>query len=87
MTVIKSSEGYIFGGYIENSWNSSSSCISSKQAFMFSLHCHAGLPPTPFELVKGHEDNAAMGMDLWMALVNKYCVSIVNGFGHQSLCQ
>jgi hypothetical protein len=37
ITIIKSSEGYIFGGYISVSWNSSGNYIADNQAWIFSL--------------------------------------------------
>jgi hypothetical protein len=37
-TVIKSSDGYIFGGYLSVSWNSSGNFISDSQAWLFSLN-------------------------------------------------
>ena len=46
VTLIKSSEGFIFGGYLGRAWHSRGSYISSRGAFLFTLHNHAGLPPT-----------------------------------------
>jgi hypothetical protein len=38
LTIIKSSDGYIFGGYLSVSWNSSGKYISDSQAWIFSLN-------------------------------------------------
>jgi hypothetical protein len=47
LTVVKTTEGFIFGGYSNVPWTSASGNYkNSSQAFLFSLHCHAGLPPT-----------------------------------------
>jgi hypothetical protein len=37
VTVIRSKEGYVFGGYVDQSWNSSSGYVASSSAFLFSL--------------------------------------------------
>lgn len=46
LTVIKSTGGYIFGGYADQAWNSSNQWQASPKAFLFALHCHSGLGPT-----------------------------------------
>ena len=46
LTVIKSTGGYIFGGYADQAWNSSNNWQASPKAFLFALHCHSGLGPT-----------------------------------------
>jgi hypothetical protein len=37
VTVIRSNEGYVFGGYVDQSWRSSSGYVASSSAFLFSL--------------------------------------------------
>jgi hypothetical protein len=37
VTVIRSKEGYVFGGYADQSWNCSNSWVASSSAFLFSL--------------------------------------------------
>jgi len=46
LTVIRSTDGFIFGGYLDQPWNSSNVYLASDRAFLFALHCYAGLPPT-----------------------------------------
>ena len=53
ITVVKTSEGYVFGGYADQSWASSGSWKSSNEAFLFSLKCHGGLGPTKMKLKSG----------------------------------
>jgi len=46
MTVVKSSGGYIFGGYTDVAWGQSDGQYkSSTESFMFSLKDHAGVGP------------------------------------------
>ena len=59
LVVVKTREGYIFGGYSDQSWGgmlpeykSSSSC------FLFSLKCYADLLPTKMKVKSGKEENA-----------------------------
>jgi hypothetical protein len=52
LTIIKTSKGYIFGGYSDHSWRSGS-YKTSNEAFMFSLKCHADLPPTKMSFKPG----------------------------------
>jgi hypothetical protein len=37
VTVIRSKEGYVFGGYVDQSWNCSKGWVASSSAFLFSL--------------------------------------------------
>ena len=37
LSIIQTSKGYIFGGYNEKNWNSSSGCVQDPNAFIFSL--------------------------------------------------
>jgi hypothetical protein len=37
VTVIRSKQGYEFGGYADQSWHSSNGCVESSSAFLFSL--------------------------------------------------
>ncbi len=57
LTIVTSKEGYVFGGYSDHSW-SSGSYKSSNEAFMFTMKCHAGLPPTKMKLKDGCTHNA-----------------------------
>jgi len=52
LTIAKTSEGYVFGGYIDVPWTSQNNgdWKSSEEAFLFSLRCHAGLAPTKLKL-------------------------------------
>ena len=51
LTEVKSSEGYIFGGYSSASWASSGGWTESRDAFLFSLKCHAGLSAVRMNLI------------------------------------
>jgi hypothetical protein len=57
LTIIKTSEGFIFGGYSDNSWRSGS-FKSSTRAFLFSIQSYAKLPPTKLNLKSGCQYNA-----------------------------
>jgi hypothetical protein len=52
VTVITSSEDYVFGGYTPVSWNSSTevSADHSYESFLFTLKNPHNLPPTKFSL-------------------------------------
>jgi len=50
ITVIKTDKGYVFGGYIDKAWSGSRTWIQSNEAFIFSLKCHANLPPTKMKI-------------------------------------
>lgn len=58
ITIVKTSEGYVFGGYSDQSWAGNGSYKSSDDAFMFSLKCHAGLAPTKMKLMYGKNSDA-----------------------------
>ena len=59
ITVVRTTEGYVFGGYTDQSWNSSNSWIPSSKAFLFALRCYAGLGPTKMPVVS--ESQATYG--------------------------
>ena len=50
LTIVKSTDGYIFGGYTSTSWTSSQNYQFSSNAFLFSLKCHAGLKAVKMNL-------------------------------------
>lgn len=66
LTIIKSTGGYIFGGYLGASWNSTStgSYIPCKDAFLYTLNNHAGLPPVKLG-IKAESKYAACGRADW----------------------
>ncbi|KAL9951567.1 hypothetical protein ACROYT_G044251 [Oculina patagonica] len=58
VTVVKSGN-YIFGGYTDQSWDSSGGVTKrAPDSFLFSLVNPSGLPPTKMPLVAGREGNA-----------------------------
>merc|ERR1719174_741410 len=50
LTVIKTTEGYIFGGYIDQSFKSSNKYMSSRKSFLFTLNCYSKLEPSIFPI-------------------------------------
>jgi hypothetical protein len=50
VTIVKSTEGYIFGGYSDQSWESYDCWKSSSRAFLFSIVNPAGLAPMKLPL-------------------------------------
>jgi hypothetical protein len=50
VTIVKSTEGYIFGGYSDQSWESDWKWKSSSRAFLFSIVNPAGLAPMKLPL-------------------------------------
>lgn len=48
--VVKTTKGYVFGGYMDGGIVN-----RNPDAFLFSLKCHAGLPPTKMKLKRGEE--------------------------------
>lgn len=62
VTVVKSSGGFIFGGYADAPWHSANAPIASPGgAFLFSLHGYAKLPPTKMRLVGAQRARAMSG--------------------------
>ena len=59
ITVIKTDKGYVFGGYLDKDWNRNGHHIASTEAFIFSLKCHANLPPT--KMINKNSTYAALG--------------------------
>ena len=49
ITVIKTDKGYVFGGYLDKGWETGF-WITSNAAFLFSLKCHANMPPTKMSI-------------------------------------
>lgn len=60
LTVVKSSSGYVFGGYSDQSWTSPSSGTwsASSSAFLFSLKCAAGLDPVQMKVASSKSNQA-----------------------------
>jgi len=50
LTVIRSTGGYIFGGFCDTAWSSNRGYKTSAKAFLFTLKCHSGLAPTKMRL-------------------------------------
>jgi hypothetical protein len=59
VTIVKSTEGYVFGGYSDQSWESGYCYKSSSRAFLFSIVNPAGLAPMKLPLT-GKRNNAAV---------------------------
>jgi hypothetical protein len=59
VTIVKSTEGCIFGGYSDKSWESNSKWKSSCRAFLFSIVNPAGLAPMKLPLT-GESNNKAV---------------------------
>ncbi|CAF4682498.1 unnamed protein product, partial [Rotaria socialis] len=55
MTLIKSKDGYIFGGYAHMSWSSGNSYIRDPKAFVFTLKNPHSIRPTRYLLKSGSE--------------------------------
>ncbi len=58
ITILKTTQGYVFGGYADQPWNSHNSYVSSYEAFLFSLKCHASSVPTKMKLRSGQNSHA-----------------------------
>eukprot|EP00957_Ditylum_brightwellii_P211825 15366643-Ditylum_brightwellii.AAC.2 len=52
VTVVKCSDGYIFGGYTDVAWGQSGEWKSSAKSFMFSLKDHAGIGPVKMPMME-----------------------------------
>lgn len=65
VTIVKTSEGYVFGGYTDQSWASEGHWKSSNEAFLFSLKCHAGLAPVKMRLKSGENRHAMYCSSNW----------------------
>jgi len=57
LTIVTTKEGYVFGGYSDHSW-CPGTYQSSNEAFLFSIRCHADLPPTKMKLKPKCNHNA-----------------------------
>ena len=53
VTVVKSSGGYIFGGYTDVAWGERGGWKSSAESFLFSLKDHAGIGPVKMPIKSG----------------------------------
>ena len=79
LVTMKTSEGYVFGGYSDQSWEGNE-YKSSSSSFLFSLKCYAGLAPTRMKVQSGEEGHAVRtnqnngpcfsGDDLWVGRNN-----------------
>merc|ERR1712154_716843 len=59
LVVVKTVEGYVFGGYSDQTWNCNNcNYKSSSSSFLFSLKCYAGLSPTKMKIMSGKESSA-----------------------------
>ena len=52
LTVVRTSEGYVFGGFTDKPWSNRSnvSFVSSNEAFLFGLHCYGESNPIKMEM-------------------------------------
>ena len=57
LVIVKTSEGYVFGGYNDQSWGGSGD-KSSSSSFLFSLKCYSGLSPTKMKVKSGQKKKA-----------------------------
>lgn len=48
MVVVKSTEGWVFGGYASESWNSTNVFFGSIECFLFTLTNPHSIPPTKY---------------------------------------
>ena len=58
LVIVKTAEGYIFGGYSDQSWAGVDQFRLSSASFLFSLKCHAGLSPIKMKVKSDHEGKA-----------------------------
>jgi hypothetical protein len=65
VTIVKTSEGYVFGGYSDQSWGGDGDWKSSNEAFLFSLKCHGGLAPTKMKIKPGKNYDAVYDYSLY----------------------
>jgi len=93
MTVVKTKEGYVFGGYADKSWSTSNNYISSDEAFLFSLKCHANVTAVKMEIKSGCEQYATRsstsygpvfgeGDDLWFGYQDDMRRGWTTNLGH-----
>ena len=75
LTIIQSTEGYLFGGYTNVAWNSQNQHICDPQAFIFTLVNPWSIPPTRYSIQPGRQSNAICG--------NSSCGPI---FGYSDIC-
>jgi hypothetical protein len=59
LTIIQSSEGYLFGGYTAIEWNSENEWMVDKTAFLFTLINPHNIPPTKYT-IKSTGENAIL---------------------------
>jgi hypothetical protein len=58
VTVIKSTGGYVFGGYIDLAWASNGQYRSSSNAFLFALQYPSGVAPVKMPLTQAPHPSA-----------------------------
>jgi hypothetical protein len=57
-TVVKNSDGYIFGGYTDVAWERNGSYKSSSVSFFYSLKDHAGIGPVKMSIKSDMTESA-----------------------------
>jgi len=58
LTVIRSTGGYIFGGFCDTAWSSNTNFKKLPYAFLYTLRCHSGLVPTKMRLKQKNDSYA-----------------------------
>jgi hypothetical protein len=58
VTVIKSTGGYVFGGYADVAWSSCGQWLPSSNAFLFALQYPSGVAPVKMPLTQAQHPNA-----------------------------
>ena len=60
MTIIQSTQGYLFGGYVNAAWDSSDNFANDHRAFLFTLINPHAIPPTRYLIMSGQEQYAIL---------------------------
>ena len=61
LTIIKSTNGYLFGGYTRQSWISRYSYVRDTHAFLFTLTNPYSIRPTKYSIINGRQNTAFYG--------------------------
>ena len=67
LVIVETNEGYVFGGYSDQSWGGTSGWKSSSSNFLFSglEWCHAGFSPSKMKVKSGKEEYAVYVHPEW----------------------
>ena len=86
VTVIKCTQGYVFGGYADTAWDSQSGYTASPQAFLFSLRGPSGAGAVKLPMVQNHQNAIYCAASSGPTFGGGHDLHVANGANSNTSC-